>query len=119
MKLLAFLLALAAVPGACWPEAKFYGPIEVWNRTTEPITVVAPGPAARDKDEFRVEPCGHAARERFLVSRFEVLDGEGQSILISGSGGPEPDDVRPVYLIVTSRGVEGVNAPPTDLPPCR
>lgn len=122
MKLLAFLAVLAAVPGACWPEAKAYGHLEVWNRTDELITVVAPGPAARDRDEIRVKPCGHAERDGFLISSFEVLDSTGELILRGGGGGPDPERPRPLYLVVrrfdTSLGVEGSNTPPAALPPC-
>jgi hypothetical protein len=119
VKLAALLFVIAAVPGACWPEAKFYGHIEVWNRRTDAIVVVAPGPAARDKDEIRVPPCGHAVRDGFLISDFEVLDAMGEVILIGGGGGPDPGNPWPVYLVVTRRGVEDITAtPPTTLPPC-
>jgi hypothetical protein len=119
VKLAALLFVIAAVPGACWPEAKFYGHIEVWNRRAEPITVAAPAAAARDKDEIRVPPCGHAARDGFLISDFEVLDSTGQSLFISGGGGGvNREDTRPLHLVVTRLGVDPSVTPPTELPPC-
>jgi len=120
VKLAALLFVIAAVPGACWPEAKFYGHIEVWNRRTEPITVAAPAAAARDKDEIRVPPCGHAVRDGFLISDFEVLDSTGEVIaIIRGGSGPDPANPLPKYLVVTRRGVEDITAtPPAELPPC-
>jgi hypothetical protein len=119
VKLAALLFVIAAVPGACWPEAKFYGHIEVWNRRAEPITVAAPAAAARDKDEIRVPPCGHAARDGFLISDFEVLDSTGEVIaIIRGGSGPDPANPLPAYLVVTRRGLEGAATPPTTLAPC-
>ncbi len=124
MKLVTLLLVIAAVPGACWPEARFYGRIAVWNRTTEAITIVAPGPAAPSRDEIRVEPCGHATRDRFLTSDFEVLDSAGTSrVIVHGGAGPDPAHPEPLYMVVAvygrEVGAELFETPPAELPPCR
>jgi hypothetical protein len=121
VKLVSLVLVIAAVPGACWPEAKYYGHLEVWNRTNGVITVVAPGSAAPNRDEIRVGPCGHAERDGFLISSFEVIGSTGEVILIGGGGGPDPDRPEPVYVVVERQeagGAELSTTAPAALPPC-
>lgn len=106
------VLTLAVIPlavGGCAIERTRVGRIEVWNRTLGTITV-----AARGGGSFDVGPCSHAAQDRFVLNRYEILDGRGGFIALHG--GSETAG----YELVTKDGAESATAAPRpeSLPPC-
>jgi hypothetical protein len=98
----------------CGP-APIYEPVEVWNRTLDPIYLLD-----QDGRRLDVAACGHATVARFRVNHYQVLTEGGLwfSGQVGGTGAPG----RERWVIVTGpfdnlRSVEPLDAEPS-LPPC-
>lgn len=106
---LVLVAAILPLVVGCAIERTRVGRLEVWNRTLGTITV-----AGRGGGRFDVGPCSHAAQERFVLNRYEILDGRGGFIALHGGG------EMAGYELVTKDGAESSTAAPRpeSLPTC-
>jgi hypothetical protein len=120
LKVAAALVSWAMAVGSCQGEPIRYGDIDVSNRTTVAIVVVAQSVAGQDPGQsLEVPPCGHAAQRHFAVGHFLVNTADGRTFAVLGGGGEDPNNAGPVFVLVTSEDVPTISAEaPTALPAC-
>lgn len=96
-------------------EPTYRGRIEVWNRTEAPIKVVG------REATIDVPACEHVAQDGFVLNSYDLYDARGGFLARHGGGGSGPNDVTPVYEMVTSDGAiySDRTAPAEPLPECR
>lgn len=116
LRLVGLVGVMVLAVGSCFGEPLRMGTLDVWNRTEVPIKVLAMGSDA----VLPVAPCDHASAAHFPIGHFVVRDASDKFVAQSGGGGPDPNNAGPLFVVITSDGLQHVGAdPPADpLPPC-
>jgi hypothetical protein len=114
-------ISLAVLLSGCSLVGRFQGPtpvvadLSVYNRTEEPITLVA-----GDGEILTVPACGHARDREFRVERV-LVGANGLYVHSFGTGGNESGD--PLTLVEVASAADAQISTglvsPDGLPPCR
>ena len=112
-RLLALVITIAAVPGACWQEQVVVGPLTVWNRTAAEIEI-----SSGDRTEF-VPACAIGEWKDFtLRPQFEIKTSSGTGATLAADTGTT-EVPEAFFAVVTNKGAIYASVkPPATLPPC-